>query len=566
MRKSTRLICLSLVLALLLSLAACVSGPATTAPSQNLGNPTTTQNQPSSTVTIPTTILPTHTTQPTEPVDPNALVYTLTQEDIDAYYKQLADSEALAIAGEDMDAIEASTDKLDDQYEYIGMQYSIAQILYYSNMRDEALTQQHLDCSELYTDANDAYIQMARRVYQSDSPAKDMLFEGWTQEELDQLMAYDPRVNELQQRNKEIEVAYQATTMDDERIPLYIELVQNNNEIARIYGYDNYYTYASKLAYERDYTTKELKQMQDYAKEYLAPSLQNAFDRFYNSFYSLAADKQNVVTSLLYDSYKTAGRTYLKQFLSVMPESFQGHYEQMLEADSLFTEDPYAMAGAFTTAIGDRSYCFFGPGYNNSFTLIHEGGHYYASRYNDLHSIPLDLAEVHSQANEWLFMRCIRKNNPGSHYQALVNYRLYNDLATILICLMVDEFEQTVYSTDLTGFTADDFDAIMDDICTQYVPLDAAKEYLTDVNAYWRMVVVDQPVYYISYAVSAVASIDLYTVSLENFDNAVEIYRKLCEEPIEDAGFLANIKAAGLAGPFEEEFYITFSKMINKFK
>ncbi len=567
MKKNTRLICMALVLALVLSLAACVSGPATTAPSQNLEGPGTSQSTQPTTGTIPTTILTPPTTQPTQPteppVEPEPLVYTLTQDDVDAYYQLLTESEALAIAGEDMDAIEASTDALDDQYEYIGAQYSIAQILYYSNMKDEALVQQHLDCADIYTAANDAYIQMARRVYQSDTPAKDMLFEGWTQEELDQLVAYDPKVAQLQQRNSEIEVEYDAAATDAEKIALYIEMVQNNNEIAQVYGYDNYYSYAYEKVYERDYAMADLENMRTYAREYLAPALTHAFNNFYYYFNSLSADKQQKISNILYNDYDTVSGNYVGRFIEVMPESAQTHFNQMLTLDSLFTSSGNAMAGAFTTAIADRSYCFFGPGYANCFTVVHEAGHYYASRYTDLHSIPMDLAETHSQGYEWLFMCTLEKKLMQDQYDALLSYRKYNDLATILVCLMVDEFEQQVYTTDVSDFTAADFDAIMDSVCQGYMPLDTASEYLADLNAYWRLVVVQQPVYYISYAVSAIAAFDLYTVAADDFEAAVEIYRKLCEEPVEDGGFLANITAAGLAGPFQEAFYQEFVEKLS---
>ena len=87
---------------------------------------------------------------------------------------------------------------------------------------------------------------------------------------------------------------------------------------------------------------------------------------------------------------------------------------------------------------------------------------------------------------------------------------------------------------------------------------------LTDVNSYWRAVVVEQPIYYISYAVSVIAAIDLYTVATEDFDAAAEIYRKLCEEPDPEAGFLGNITAAGLSTPFDADFYSKLTALVKK--
>jgi oligoendopeptidase F len=74
------------------------------------------------------------------------------------------------------------------------------------------------------------------------------------------------------------------------------------------------------------------------------------------------------------------------------------------------------------------------------------------------------------------------------------------------------------------------------------------------MNAYWRAVVVDQPVYYISYGVSAVGAMSLYTAAMEDYEGAMAKYQMLCEEPLEE-GFLATLRAAGLDTPFDEEFY-----------
>ncbi len=563
-------LCLLLVFSMLLGLIACTGDPQLNASSDPTTQPssssTGTTTPSSSTTTQPSTpTQPTDPTNPTDPTDPtqpveppvdeNALVFTLTEEEVAEYYTLLEECEQLSIAGEDMDAIDAAMTALDEMYEYINAQLSISNVLYYAAMSNETLKQQYLDTVETFTNANDAYIQMARRVYQSDTPAKDALFEGWTEEDIEHLLNYDERITQLQQRNSEIKVEYQNSNVDSVKIPLYIEFVANNNEIAQFYGYSNYYDYASEMAYDRDYGAEELALMRQYVKQYLADSIDDAILNFQNSFNYLGSAKQTTIVEFLYNDYNTLSTNYVDFYLSNAPENLQEHTYHMLDADSLFPTNHDAMAGAFTTMIGERSYCFFGPGYANSCTVIHEAGHYYASRYADLNSIPLDLAETHSQGNEWLFMAKIKEKMPADTYKALVNYRMLNDLSMLMICLMVDEFEQRVYTTDLTGFTAADFDAIMESVCTQYFTLEFCSQNLTDIKAYWRMVVVEQPVYYVSYAVSSVAAMDLYTVARTDYDQAVNIYQKLCEEPVLEEGFLGNIIACGLSSPFDEEFY-----------
>ena len=556
-----RLLCLLLTLALLLSIVGCVN------PQQPTTQATvpTTQVPTTAPVTVPTEPTVPPTTVPVEPpAEAKELEYTLTQEDIVEFYRLLDETEKMAIAGEDLDAIDAISDQLDEQFELLDAQNSIAMILYYADMNNEELTQQHLDCVDIRTAAADAYTQAVRRIYLSETPARDMLFEDWTEKDIEMLLMYDERIAELQKRNAEIEVDYRAASKDDVKIALYIELVQNNNEMAKIYGYDNYYTYAYEVVYERDYGAEEVKELRELAKAYLPMTFNSANAKFSKAFGKLDAAGQNRIVAFLYNDYNRVNTDYVGEFMKVMPESQREKTEQMLTVDSLFASGAGAMKGAFTTMIGDRSYCYYGPDYANSSTIIHEGGHYYASCYTDLGSIPLDLAEVHSQANEWLFITYVANLMEADQYSALASYRIYNDLAMILICLMVDEFEQIVYSTDISKFKAADFDAIMNEVCSGYFDLDFFKSNVTDINSYWRAVVVEQPIYYISYAVSSIAALDLYGKAREDYDAAFEIYRQLCEEPLEDAGFLESIHAVGLYGPFDKEFYDMLSKLIRK--
>lgn len=511
-----------------------------------------------------------NTTQNTDPTtstqtpadDPAALVYTLTQTDVDEYYRLLEAFEALALVGEDMDAIDSAMNDLDAQYAFLDEQCSIALILHYSHTKDAALEKQYLDCVEICTQANDAYLQMVKRIYESDTPAKDSLFEGWTEDDFNDLLSYDEEIAALQQRNAEIGVEYRATEDDNRRIELYIEFVQNNNRIANYYGYDNYYTYSYEKVYDRDYDLDALEQMREFAQTYLVESYNGALMNFYNSFYSLGYNDQLAIEHFLYNSYDDLKHDYVSMYIDTLPGNMADALNGMLQEDSLFAAASDAKEGAFTTYIGTRSFCYFGPGYDTTTTIIHEGGHYYASLYCDLNAIPLDLAETHSQGNEWLFIRYMEDVMPHAQYEAMVDYLLYDNIAMTLICLMVDEFEQIVYSTDLTGFTAKDFDAIMNQVSLQYFPDGDVNEMLADVNNYWRMVVVDQPVYYISYAVSAVAAVSLYTVSEDDYDGAMAAYQQLCEEPLEDEGFLGNILSAGLLSPFDETFYIQLSELI----
>lgn len=560
MKKNTSLwrslLCLVVMLAMVLSITGCFgnSDASTNAQSNSTTSSSTASQTTQSTSATSSTV---NKNNPTLELE-----YVLTQEDVDEFYRLLDEMEAVAIAGVDIDAIDATSEAVDEMYEFLDAQCSIAAIFHYSHTLNEEYEKQYLDCVEICTQASDAYIQMVRRVYLSDTPAKDYLFEDWTEEDIASLMAYDEQISLLQQRNAEIAVEYRTTDEDDLKIELYIEFVGNNNEIAQYYGYDNYYTYAYRAVYDRDYDPEEVDKLREYAVTHLAGVFDQAYKNFYSSYTSMSYKNQTALEYFLYGDYDELDKDYVAMYLDSISGPMNETINTMLTEDSFFTRAYDAEEGAFTTTIGERSFCYFGPGYASPMTVLHEGGHYYASRYADLGDIPLDLAEVHSQGNEWLFAKFLEGKMPNAQYNAMLDYKLYENVATILICLMVDEFEQIVYTTDLTGFTAEDFDAIMDDVALQYFPGGNVSSKLADMHSYWRLVVVDQPVYYISYAVSAVAAISLYTVAVEDYDTALLSYQKLCEEPVLDEGFLGNITAAGLLSPFDQSFYQQLKQII----
>lgn len=551
---------LALFLALCLMLSACmpVSNQDTTAPD-----------------TVPDTTVPDTTApEPTEPpfdiskMEPvhERLNYTMTQADIDAFYDLLETAEPMAIAGEDLEEIDRITDELDDKFEFLSDQLQILYVIYCTDQSHEGVKELYLSTTDTLTEAQDAYMQSVRRIYQSDTPAKDMLFEDWTEEDIAHLLAYTEEVSQLQKRNSEIIVEYRDLpegTKNRDMIPLYSELVRNNNRIAEIYGYANYYEYAYKNVYERDYDGESVKKMRSYIAKYLAPVCDDALTAFQETFYSMGGVDQGIVSGLLYYNYETRPKNYVDLYLKSLPESISADMQSMFTENRVFfAKSDNAYSGAFTTEFFDEPFCYFSKDYNSMGTIIHELGHFYAAKHMELNDIPMDLAETHSQGNEWLFMTFLEDQLKEEHYQSMLEYKLYEAIAMILVCAMVDEFEEKVYTHPNAGhLTAAEYDQLMVEVAQAYGGINYISTNVADMQSYWRIVAMESPVYYISYAVSSVAALNLFTMSQKNMDKALNVYRQLCEEADEDKGFLWNIKNAGLAGPFADSVYKDLNKL-----
>ncbi len=504
---------------------------------------------------------------PTEPLvqDPESpynkhLVYTMTDADVEKFSTDLLALEQLYLQDASIEEIDAAEDALEELSEFINDQCSIAQIIYCYDTTDETASDRFLESQEIGNQISDEFMLCARRIYESDAPNKDYFFTDWTDAEMEKLMHYTSRVAELEQRNAELLVSYrdmEDPATDPRMVPIYREFVQNNNEIASIYGYDSYYEYAYRVGYDRDYEPETVDKMHRYARIYLVPACTKALSAFKQNYQGLTSVQQRKFSDLLFTDYDASGVNYVEKYLQTLPETARNAMNRMFEEDRVvFTDEINAREGAFTTLVGMEPFCFFGPGYQNASTVVHELGHFYGTAEGDMHEMPLDLAETQSQGNEWIFLAFLEDELTEGVYNAYVNYKIYEVIAGTLVQLAVDAFEKAVYSQeDIESLTQEDFELLMAEVVKPYGGIEFFSEYITDLQGYWKMVVVESPAYYISYAVSSMAAMNLFTIAREDAEEAMGIYCDLVEMEDYDDGFLTIIEDAGLPGPFAEDVY-----------
>ena len=487
------------------------------------------------------------------------LVYTLTDAEVEKFSRDLLALEQLYLQDASIEEIDKAEDALEDLSDFINDQCSIANIIYCYDTTDKTARDRYLKSQEIGNQISDEFMLCARRIYESDAPNKDYFFTDWTDAEMEKLMHYTTRVAELEQRNAELLVAYRDLkdpSTAPEMVTIYRELVKNNNEIASIYGYDNFYEYAYSVQYDRDYAPETVETMNLYARRYLLPACIKALMAFSEGYQGLSSSQKMQLAALLFENYNV-GVNYVDKYLLTLPENARNGMNRMFTEDRVvFTEEENAREGAFTTLVGMEPFCFFGPGYQSASTVIHELGHFYGAVEGDMLEIPLDLAETQSQGNEWLFAAFLESQLPDGVYGAYVGYKLYDVIAGALVQLAVDAFEKEVYSrTDVETMTREDFEGIMTQVAQNYGGIEFFGEYITDLQSYWKMVVVESPVYYISYAVSSMAALSIYTLAVEDMEQATDVYCRLVENDDYDEGFLGLITQAGLPGPFREDVY-----------
>ncbi len=397
--------------------------------------------------------------------------------------------------------------------------------------------------------------------------------------------------NILSQYNKEITSESPNTTTI---AGLYEQLVNKNNQLAVLYGYDNYMTYAYKNVYNRSYTPTQTKAMSAFVKQYIVPlytSINAKFETAYNALDGNDATDAdiNLYNGLMFDSLftKTTSKyfdevkdaidlisNYFKYLDSSNDVMFYDAVEDLFKTGNYFVGQ---VEGAFTYYMPqvDNTILYFdntdyGEGYrycySNSFTFVHEFGHYYENVHNLTKSgerpLSFDFCETQSQGNEMMFLAWLGNNTTASKgYNAVKYSQLANMLQTVLNATAIDEFEQAVYTGSYEGYTtlnANNYQNLYDTICTKYGIND--KE---NGNTYWMGVCFDNAAYYISYAMSALPSIEIYAKAVDK-DGGPDVARTAYLTLFTNASTDYNtvLAAAGLHNAFEEALYTELTNAI----
>lgn len=504
--------------------------------------------------------------EPSEPERENSenqgptrfLIYTLSEEDIATYESQLLLCEQMLKDGVSYEDMEAAVDTLDELACGLQNQASIAEVLYYSDLQNEETEENYLFSSEVSTEITSEFLKFLVALYDNGAYAK--YFEDWSELEMKYLESYSEETVELEVRNSEILAEFydlQEEEFEEKIGVLYSEFINNCNEIATKSGYANYYDYASTLSYKRDYGAEEREQFRKYVKEYIVPLYYSVYAQYEDAYEDLSRAEWKLVEALSYGEYDSLEMDYVNAYFEALPENLQTYMVHMFEEEAYLMKDSDgSYEGAFTTYFG-VPFCYFGPGYQDSFTLIHEIGHYYAECSTDTSWLSYDLCETHSQGNEMLFLNYLGTVLDPQVYEALEIGKLSTFIDTIVVAVLMDEFEETVYNLpEQVNYTAEEFDEIMHQIIRSYGFAEDDEYIIAYGDWLWRNVGINTPVYYLSYATSAMASLNIYSQGKENYDAALEMYRIIQEEVDEDRNFMGTLEKAGLDSVFEEEAFI----------
>ena len=477
-------------------------------------------------------------------------VYTLTDAKVAEIGELYDEMKACLADGDDYDYFEKLYNEYEDLFDYAIHQYQVSSIL--SDVEYNATTAgNYRTATKLYNEMRANYYGLYALVY--NSPYRDMFYEGWDDDEIAEALDYADMYGGSKDNNNAVDdiIAEYDDYMDaiggsiassytdpEERVKqlndigkLYGKLIDANNNVAKASRYDNYMEYAYANRYNRDYTPALVSNtMRKYVKQYVAPLFLSIAIEYY--FYcdptSLdGADKEfyyAFTSQSLFTSQSSANFSRAQLAIELIGEYFnyikrpstttRGDVVDFRVAlEDLFRRGNYFIGdydGAYTWWISKIKHpiLYFGPGYDSAFTFVHEFGHYYNNIYNGSMSLSYDHDETHSQGNEMLFLAWLSKNKPRNvtkGFDFVEIEQLFGMLANIVIATAVDEFEQAAYTGIYNG---QPIDCSYSDLFIQILRSYSATAFLN--SAYWAYVVFHSAAYYISYAMSALPSIELY--------------------------------------------------------
>lgn len=494
-------------------------------------------------------------------------------------------------------AVDAVHTELYNLIENAISQKQLAEIAYYCDMDNKELEETHKSMTDYQTAVIAKFYTLSQPIY--DSCYRDFYYYGMTEEEIkaflfDSNAVSSPEYTALKERNDAIEAEFIALTESEQRAKvaeMYAEFAENNNKMAQLMGYENYLEYAYENVYGRDYTYEEAKQFSQYVKEYISTTFANVYSKWGSLTSSSSLTQAEIDEYYLHvsDSFfgRVEGNAMVNDYIDLLaftsnPDkniTFSDEFNKLMSDGNMFRGD---YEGAFVTTIFSAKLpvAYFGKGYDNPFTIVHEFGHYMnevysadvAEEYDDFEQ-SYDLLEMHSQGNELLYL-CYLKENADLSETGLAlieTYSLVNMLYSVMAGMTIDVFEQAIYLNQYDGLNADDimadgqitydeYDFLYKSICTDF----GAANVIGD---YWlHGMTITSPCYYISYSVSALAVLQVYEMaSSRGFDVAKDAYLKLFTYVDENPEMTLDeiLTYAGMLSFKNEKLYQNISKCIS---
>ncbi len=273
--------------------------------------------------------------------------------------------------------------------------------------------------------------------------------------------------------------------------------------------------------YARDYTPNEASSAWQVIRSEIVPLYRSLYDSIRtDKRYNDLADKKFAVSKPF--------EVIQKHAAAISPQLAES--AEKLLGESLYTvasgENCYD--GSYTVNFpkerSARIYFYQGSDFYDFSSAVHEFGHFHGDWRDQtptlLQKTCIDIAEIQSQGLEMLYTS-FYDDIYGADAGYLELIQIFNMLDSVITGFSVGEFERDVMQHK-DSYTAEDVQRIFGEYKDQ---TGFTLELYQVTHLY------EQPGYYISYGVSALAALQIYTAMLQDFRKGTDLYEKIAEIP-----------------------------------
>lgn len=454
---------------------------------------------------------------------------------------------------------------------------SLYQIAYYADTTNDVAFERYNNCDGYYTEFWTLYEALYAPM--AESSYREVFFEDMTDEEIADAVANavtDPALVELTNRKNEFENTFDNLT--DEQIDgvgfdyntFYKNYIAVSNEIAAMYGYENYLDFAYAEVFSRDFTYQNVLDYVNGLNENLMPLMTAAFDEVISIKNAMTSEEYYETFALLDASFlEPSSRLLLDGFYRSLGDEIYGIYRSLWDNGYYYiASDKNAMQTAFTSTFmtddgGTFPYLFFSQSYATVGTFVHEFGHYCNMYLADGRGgESYEVMESQSQGAEWLFYAYLANAGilNGDQARLLSLYQLYDSSFYVVLGGLLGALDIAVYTEPLPEKTK--FNNMMASVIDTAFPSGFPSNFLTNsqVYYYYRVCSVgNSQAYYISYSLSLITSIEIFARASEDYATGAAVY---CELLGYSSDYLATLTEIGLCSPFTPE---AFTEIENAF-
>lgn len=475
-----------------------------------------------------------------------------TRPDMSHFQAVLDNSCALARESKSVEEVIEGVYAFYDVYDDFSTNYCLANIRYCADLTDIYWEQEYNYCSEQIATADagleELYYALAESpileelegeeyfgegffdAYQGESIYDETFIALLEQEAalMNQYYALSEEAGSAEYYSEDYFVRFQEPMTE-----LLIELVKLRQQIAEYAGYGSYVDFAYDFYHYRDYTAAEAEAYLEQVGVVLADVYRQVNE---NDLWSLAEEYCPETDTFGY--VKTAA----KNMGGSIWEAFR-----MLENSRLYdiAYGENKMDGAFEVFLTSYyvPFIFMSPYLDQSdkLTLVHEFGHFCADYVCFGSYAGMDVAEVHSQAMEYLSLCYVEEDADLTAYKMVDSLGVYVEQSAYAL------FEQRLYSLKPEELTVENVHALYEQIGTDFGFTGwnwDSRDYIMLTHIY------TDPMYLVSYVVSNDLALQIYQLELAEKGAGLGVYEQSLES--EESYLLYFAETIGLESPFAD--------------